>query len=104
MSASSTKVDVKVIVTTPMEVSIAAAPKDICWWKNSDAKVRNAPHMVVLVDSDASVFHSDIDECLVDNGGCSHTCVNSNGGFSCTCPTGFAYINETDCSGMHASL
>lgn len=29
---------------------------------------------------------SDIDECKLQNGGCSHTCTNSPGGHSCHCP------------------
>lgn len=30
--------------------------------------------------------YSDIDECKLQNGGCSHTCSNSPGGHSCHCP------------------
>ena len=36
----------------------------------------------------------DIDECLLNNGGCSDTCVNTVGGFECTCRPG--YIVDTD--------
>ena len=41
----------------------------------------------------------DIDECLVDNGGCSHTqlCVNTPGSRLCQCRTGFtSHPNSTD--------
>ncbi|KAL9968054.1 hypothetical protein ACROYT_G026380 [Oculina patagonica] len=31
-------------------------------------------------------FLSDIDECFVSNGGCSHKCVNTAGGYKCECP------------------
>lgn len=31
----------------------------------------------------------DIDECELDNGGCSHNCTNTIGSFFCTCPTDF---------------
>lgn len=30
--------------------------------------------------------HSDIDECKLQNGGCSHTCTNSPGAHTCHCP------------------
>ena len=30
--------------------------------------------------------YSDIDECAVSNGGCSHKCVNTAGGYKCECP------------------
>ena len=36
----------------------------------------------------------DIDECAVDNGGCSDTCTNTLGSFLCQCPEG--YILDTD--------
>ena len=32
---------------------------------------------------------SDIDECAIDDGGCSHNCTNMDGAFECGCPTGY---------------
>ena len=32
------------------------------------------------------VFSSDVDECLTDNAGCSHSCTNTPGGYRCSCP------------------
>ena len=32
---------------------------------------------------------SDIDECLVNNGGCSQLCVNEPGSYKCECQNGF---------------
>ncbi|XP_033096566.1 uncharacterized protein LOC117100842 [Anneissia japonica] len=37
----------------------------------------------------------DVDECLVDNGGCDHTCENLPGRFSCSCQDG--YTGTSDC-------
>lgn len=34
-------------------------------------------------------FHADVNECLVDNGGCHHDCVNTIGTFYCRCYPGF---------------
>ncbi|XP_039274370.2 uncharacterized protein LOC120348319 [Styela clava] len=43
---------------------------------------------------DSSGRCSDIDECLVDNGGCPQSCVNIPGRFFCTCEEG--YFRSTD--------
>ena len=31
----------------------------------------------------------DVNECLIGNGGCSHTCLNTFGSYQCTCPAGY---------------
>ena len=35
----------------------------------------------------------DVDECLPDNGGCQHDCVNTPGSFHCGCRDGYAFTN-----------
>ena len=41
----------------------------------------------------------DIDECLLDNGGCDQTCVNTNGSFHCACQnSSVLYPNNSTCT------
>ena len=44
---------------------------------------------------------SDLDECRLDNGGCSEGCVNSVGSFQCTCSAGYVPdpVDSTKCQG-----
>lgn len=37
---------------------------------------------------------TDIDECQINNGGCSHTCQNLPGSYKCTCPVGFDLMRD----------
>ena len=50
--------------------------------------------------SDFFVNCLDKDECSVNNGGCSHSCVNTDGGYTCACPEGYTLAeNRTHCIG-----
>lgn len=43
----------------------------------------------------------DKNECLEQNGGCQHSCVNKEGSFKCFCKTGYKlHSNRKDCLGM----
>ena len=49
-------------------------------------------------------FDADINECNVDNGGCSDVCENSIGSFQCSCFSGFELQeNLRNCSGEFCS-
>lgn len=37
---------------------------------------------------------SDIDECTIENGGCSEACINTNGSYTCTCTNGYQLGND----------
>ncbi|SPP86978.1 uncharacterized protein LOC117589448 isoform X1 [Drosophila guanche] len=41
----------------------------------------------LLLGADGSCV--DVDECQLNNGGCSHRCENSQGSFQCACPAGY---------------
>ncbi|XP_017844210.1 multiple epidermal growth factor-like domains protein 6 [Drosophila busckii] len=44
----------------------------------------------------------DIDECQLNNGGCSHLCVNAEGSFKCSCPAGYELAaNAKDCEDIN---
>ena len=44
---------------------------------------------------------ADVDECEVENGGCSDICTNSSPGHSCSCSPGFTLdVNTYDCHGQ----
>ena len=43
---------------------------------------------------------TDINECLNNNGRCSHTCNNTVGSYHCKCPTGYVLqSNNHNCAG-----
>lgn len=45
-------------------------------------------------------FFADIDECLVNNGGCDHFCRNTVGSFECSCQKGYKLLtDERTCQG-----
>ena len=47
----------------------------------------------------------DINECRVNNGGCSDDCFNTHGSFECICPEGFQVAEDRRaCIGGYACL
>ena len=58
------------------------------------------------------IYYTDINECLIDNGGCEHNCINIEGinnrtglGYQCGCDNGYQLApNNHDCNGMCVCL
>ena len=49
----------------------------------------------VLIDACYVVLAVNVDECLIGNGSCSHTCVNTPATYTCYCPPGYTlYLGE----------
>ncbi|XP_029562547.1 very low-density lipoprotein receptor isoform X1 [Salmo trutta] len=46
----------------------------------------------------------DQNECLVNNGGCSHLCVDQPMGFLCDCPAGMRLLHDSQCEEMDTCL
>ncbi len=61
--------------------------------------------MVTIYFFSYSLLRLDIDECLVNNGGCSRdaVCTNSPGSFTCACKPGFSG-NGFTCTGRMFDL
>lgn len=56
-------------------------------------------------------MNPDVDECLTDNGNCSHICINDQPGYRCECapgdvlhPDSFTCIANVNCSGSGSNF
>ena len=57
------------------------------------------------------IYYTDINECLTDNGGCEHNCINLEGinsttglGYQCGCDNGYQLApNYHNCNGMYCA-
>lgn len=64
--------------------------------ENSNFEIRIIYHFKLLL--------LDKDECSINNGGCSHTCVNTAGSYLCACPKGYTLsTNKFTCIGNYSA-
>ena len=73
--------------------------------RHSEQEVRdNTVAMSATVRSNTASFHAgDVNECLVNNGGCQQICTNTDGSFMCSCNTGYVLAgNGLGCNGTCA--
>ena len=45
------------------------------------------------------VLFLDVDECSLNNGGCTQICTDTTGSFACNCLDGFQLVNGSSCIG-----
>ena len=51
------------------------------------------------------VIITDVDECLDNNGSCSHDCINTEGSYYCECPAGYTLQpNKRNCEGKQTHV
>ena len=54
--------------------------------------------LIVTIVKLISTIVTDINECLTNNGGCSHNCTNTAGSYNCGCADGYILQpNKHDC-------
>ena len=57
--------------------------------------------MLAILYTHDSNFIVDIDECLIDNGRCAHTCDNTDGSYQCSCWDGYELTSDGhNCTGI----
>lgn len=58
------------------------------------------PSLYEITDDDGMFFFfADQNECQVNNGGCSHRCVDLRMGFHCDCPDNMRLVGDSQCEG-----
>eukprot|EP00058_Branchiostoma_floridae_P027851 XP_002613342.1 hypothetical protein BRAFLDRAFT_68309 [Branchiostoma floridae] len=59
-------------------------------------RISHTPNEIATTEISIAA-NTDRDECADNNGGCSHSCVNTGGSYHCTCPDGYRLAGATNC-------
>ena len=60
---------------------------------------------ISVCDNDVCNISIDIDECQLDNGGCSHSCINLPGIYKCECKDGYSLsVDAHTCYGTTITI
>ena len=88
-------------VTISMEVITAIAGQVIVSTLTTKHAAVSCYKLEVLYSTNGiNVFQQDINECTVNNGGCSQMCSNTNGSFLCSCGAGYSLsVDNLTCAG-----
>ena len=94
------------VVSIILVLTLVPVTVDTTWLMGTSAMVRETNLLDCLMLKLAQSFVSvDIDECIIDNGGCEVTCDNVIGSFVCQCPSGYELANNgISCRGRYKCL
>lgn len=82
---------------TKLYTSVFPLDSGLCYtiyWFSWKCIIRVFVTLLVLLH-DPFLLSSDINECDINNGGCSHNCFNFAGSYYCQCPTGYRLLDDT---------
>jgi hypothetical protein len=83
-------------------IILANCTADLCHNGGTCLPIRNGTEQICdcLSGFTGAKCQYDVNECVVDNGGCAHDCVNTIGTFYCRCWTGFVLSEDgKNCNG-----
>lgn len=69
-------------------------------WQHQDLRMKSFVIFLLLLFI-IFVPPSGLNECMLNNGGCSHICMDRPIGYECQCPTGYKLLDKRTCGGNY---